>query len=64
MSATVNWGANANQKPDYYNIVGTTPLGNTHSTLGNKEGKIINDPYAPDIKLSNTEKIPIFLHIK
>jgi hypothetical protein len=61
-TATVNWGAEKKQTPDYYRQVGTTPLGNEHSGLLDSNKNLITDPYVPDIPLVDTKEMPIYIH--
>jgi hypothetical protein len=54
--------AEKDQKPDYYRQRGTTPKGGPHSVLLDANGNLLNDPYEPDIPLTNTRLTPIYLH--
>jgi RHS repeat-associated protein len=61
-TATVNWGAEKEQTPDYYRQVGTTPLGNEHSVLLDSNKNLITDPYDPNIPLTDTQAMPVYIH--
>lgn len=61
ITATAGWGGNG-LPADFTNISGKTSLNSTHHQLGDSSGNLLFDPYTPDIPLTNTSTIDIFLH--
>jgi hypothetical protein len=62
ITGTAGYGQENNQAPDYYQQWGTTPRGGRHSVLLDSNGSLLNDPFYPDINLTNTSQTPIYLH--
>ena len=61
-TATVGYGAETDQVPDYTNITGTTALQHDHHKLGDSNGTEIYDPWTTSLELTNTSTINIYLH--
>ena len=60
-TATAGWGGNG-RDPDYQNQLGTTANNNDHHRLLDSGGNLLNDPYSPDLPLTNTSTVNIWIH--